>query len=312
MTGKQAARLAAQTHTLVTRFGKQRPLRAGSLLVTMLGDAIAPRGGVIALASLIELGALFGLPERLVRTSIGRLAKEDWVAAQRSGRVSHYSLTASGKVRFAQATQRIYAAAPDSWNGQWTLILIPANLKKSRDGLREELRWLGFGELNPGVFLHPSYDAASMRAQLGDIDPDGKLIVLERAAAAQTSDAELAALGWDFDELKRRYGRFIKTFAPLNEMSSASSEIDGEAAFTLRTLLLHEYRKIHLRDPLLPASLLPRNWAGTDAHALCRSLYSKVFAASERYLSVTVQTPDGSLPAPAQEVFTRFGGLPAS
>lgn len=73
----------ARTRTLLTRFRRQRPLRGGSLLVTILGDAIAPRGGTVALASLIRLAAPFGLTERLVRTSIGRLAKEHWVEFER-------------------------------------------------------------------------------------------------------------------------------------------------------------------------------------------------------------------------------------
>ncbi len=85
----------------------------------------------------------------------------------------------------------------------------------------------------------------------------------------------------------------------------------GDVAFILRTLLLHEYRKIHLRDPLLPAALLPEDWAGTDAQKLCRDLYANVFPASEQYLSATVQTQAGALPAPAAEIFQRFGGLPA-
>jgi phenylacetic acid degradation operon negative regulatory protein len=314
MTGKSVARFVAQTHALATRFGKRRPLRAGSLLVTLLGDAIAPRGGMIALTSLIELAAPFGLPERLVRTSVGRLANDDWVAAQRSGRSSYYSLTPAGKVRFAEATQRIYAAPPDSWNGQWTLIVIPPSLKKKREHLREELNWLGFGELTPGVFGHPAHNEDAIRARLAEIEPGGRLIVIQRAMVTQTSDAQLAALGWDFDELARRYRRFIKTFAPANDALPASGapESDGETAFILRTLLLHEYRKIHLRDPLLPASLLPDEWVGIEAHALCRTLYAKVFAASERYLSATVQTLNGPLPAPAAEIFKRFGGLPGS
>jgi phenylacetic acid degradation operon negative regulatory protein len=314
MTGQSTARFAAQTHALAARFGKQRPLRAGSLLVTILGDAIAPRGGMIALASLIELAEPFGLPERLVRTSIGRLANEDWVAAQRSGRSSYYSLTPNGKVRFAEATQRIYAAPPDSWNGQWTLIIIPPSLKKARERLREELSWLGFGELTPGVFGHPAHNDDAIRTRLTEIDPSGRLIVIQRAMVTQTSDAQLAALGWDFGELARRYSRFIKMFAPANDVLPAegAADTEGETAFVLRTLLLHEYRKIHLRDPLLPASLLPDKWIGADAHELCRELYAKVFAASERYLSTRVQTLTGALPAPAPEIFTRFGGLPKS
>jgi phenylacetic acid degradation operon negative regulatory protein len=99
-------------------------------------------------------------------------------------------------------------------------------------------------------------------------------------------------------------------FGPLDEALTRAVRPAGETAFVLRTLLVHEYRRIHLRDPQLPASLLPRSWAGADAHELCRNLYAKVFAASEEFLSARVQTLDGSLPAPAAEVFARFGGLP--
>jgi phenylacetic acid degradation operon negative regulatory protein len=61
---------------------------------------------------------------------------------------------------------------------------------------------------------------------------------------------------------------------------------------------------------MLPAALLPADWVGADAQQLCRDLYAKVFPASEEYLSATVQTQAGALPAPATEIFSRFGGLP--
>src|SRR5688500_10808158 len=140
MTAK-APPFVARTNALVARFRRQRPLRGGSLLVTILGDSIAPRGGSIALGSLIGLAAPLGLTDRLVRTSIGRLANEDWVSFERSGRVSFYSLTAHGRARFAEATQRIYGAAPRDWAGLWTLVVVPPALKTVRDDLRDELLW---------------------------------------------------------------------------------------------------------------------------------------------------------------------------
>jgi phenylacetic acid degradation operon negative regulatory protein len=302
--------LAQQIDTLLARFRRQRPLRGGSLLVTILGDAIAPRGGVIALGSLIELARPFGLAERHVRTSIGRLANEQWVSSERIGRSSFYRLTAPGRARFAEATQRIYGAAPPSWDGEWTLVIVPPSLGRARDGVREELTWLGFGQLTPGVFAHPTHREDTIRARVAELESAGRVIVLQRAVVTQASDAQLVAMGWDFGELARRYRRFIAMFAAVEEALAGSSAPAGEAAFVLRTLLVHEYRKIHLRDPQLPPRLLPQDWVGTDAHELCRNLYARVFAASERHLSTTVQTLNGSLPAPAAEIFTRFGGLP--
>ena len=129
MSPKSNSAFVARTNALVARFRRQRPMRGGSLLVTILGDAIAPRGGTIALASLIRLAVPFGLTERLVRTSIGRLANEEWVSFERSGRASFYSLTTNGRARFAEATQRIYGAPPQDWDGLWTMVIAPPSLK---------------------------------------------------------------------------------------------------------------------------------------------------------------------------------------
>jgi phenylacetic acid degradation operon negative regulatory protein len=77
----------------------------------------------------------------------------------------------------------------------------------------------------------------------------------------------------------------------------------------VRTLLIHEYRRLHLRDPLLPRRLLPDNWPGAQAASLCRDIYSRVFAASEAHLSQVAAQLDGPLPAPEAAVYERFGGI---
>jgi len=99
------------------------PPRARSLIVTVWGDAIAPHGGGIWLSSLIHLMAPFGVNERLVRTSVYRLVREGWLAARQDGRRSLYRLTDQGALRFAHAYQRIYAAAPYEWNGEWEIVV---------------------------------------------------------------------------------------------------------------------------------------------------------------------------------------------
>src|SRR5690349_14105471 len=94
----------AAVQALLRRLHDQQPLRGGSLIVTIFGDAIAPRGGVIALGSLIQIAGSFRLTERLVRTSVARLANEGWLEARREGRQSEYRLAPGGQQRFAEAT----------------------------------------------------------------------------------------------------------------------------------------------------------------------------------------------------------------
>ncbi|MDH3589938.1 MAG: hypothetical protein OEQ74_11100, partial [Gammaproteobacteria bacterium] len=78
---------------LVEDFRAQRPIRAGSLLITVFGDAIAPHGGTVWLGSLIRVLEGFGINQRLVRTSVFRLVKDGWLTTEQIGRRSYYSLT---------------------------------------------------------------------------------------------------------------------------------------------------------------------------------------------------------------------------
>jgi phenylacetic acid degradation operon negative regulatory protein len=77
----------------------------------------------------------------------------------------------------------------------------------------------------------------------------------------------------------------------------------------VRTLLIHEYRRLHLRDPLLPPRLLRPDWPGRRAAALCRDIYARVFSASEGHLSRAAAQLDGPLPPPDASVTQRFGGI---
>src|SRR5216684_1662486 len=150
---------------LVARFRRQRPLRGGSLIVTLFGDSIMPRGGAIALGSLIELAAPFGLNERLVRTATARLAHDGWLEGRRAGKLSEYHLSKNGRARFAEATKRIYGEPDKEWSGRWTLIVVPPMRAAERNEIREELVWRGFGEISANVFAHPEFDSKDLGAQ---------------------------------------------------------------------------------------------------------------------------------------------------
>src|ERR1700761_14751 len=186
---------------LLKKFHRQRPIRGGSLLITIFGDSIAPRGGAITLGSLISLAHPFGLTERLVRTSVARLAVDGWLIARRDGRRSEYSITATGRDRFAEATRRIYGAIPDSWSGEWTLLVLPTINGTRRQDVRDELRWLGFGQINPGVFAHPNWSVEEARAGLKDVEDAKEGVLLKSSSEGSEADRRLVAAGWDLGDL---------------------------------------------------------------------------------------------------------------
>ena len=290
---------------LLARFRRQRPLRAGSLLITVVGDSIAPHGGAVSLASLIRLAAPFGVSERLVRTSVGRLAMDGRLTCRRVGRQSEYALAEEGAAVFAAAAERIYAIAPPRWDGAWTMIVFARWPGASRDRLRHELRFAGFGEPVAGLFLHPFASLAQAAMLVRKLDPEGCATLLRTEPGVAPSGAGLTGHGWDLGGLDRRYREFIRRFGPLASIGG----LGPPHAFQLRTLLIHEYRRIHLLDPDLPADLLPKAWAGTEARSLCSAIYRQVFDAAEAHLASDAERVDGALPHASREVRRRFGGL---
>ena len=68
--------IAGFTQPLIEHFKRRKPLRTGSLIVTIFGDSVAPRGGVVSLGSLIGVLDPLGISHRLVRTAVYRLVQE--------------------------------------------------------------------------------------------------------------------------------------------------------------------------------------------------------------------------------------------
>jgi len=301
--------VATATQSLLRRFQSQRPIRGGSLLVTIFGDAVAPRGGIVTLGSLIQLAAPFGLTERLVRTSVARLAQDGWLVARRDGRLSEYRLAPRGEQRFAEATQRIYSKGPVDWDGHWTVLILPPNGRQRRDTLRDGLRWLGFGQVSPGVFAHPNSDLRQARKWLHSLEVGKDALLLKASSEDAGIDQAVVAAGWDLGELARRYKRFADAFSVVDAALSSRESVTPQSAFVIRTLLIHDYRKIHLQDPLLPPALLPSDWVGSRAYDTCAQLYGKVFNAAEDYLTSTASTLEAGLPQADPAVYERFGGI---
>jgi phenylacetic acid degradation operon negative regulatory protein len=304
-----SSEIDAATRALATVFRRRRPLRGGSLIVTIFGDAIAPRGGAISLGSLIKLCSPFGITERLVRTSVARLAQDGWLTAKRHGRHSEYHLSARGLRRFADATRRIYSAGPDRWNGLWTLVLLPAGDPEAKEAVRKELSWLGFGQPMPGIMVHATRSAADTREQIANVQGASGVTIFEARNDNPEADRRFASESRDLRDLAARYRTMVAAFEPIEAAADSSSRPAPLAAFIIRTLLIHEYRKIQLRDPALPASLLPADWVGTRAYELCRDLYGYVFDPAETYLSIEGSLLNGGLPRVDEDALQRFGGV---
>jgi phenylacetic acid degradation operon negative regulatory protein len=292
---------------------EEHPARANSLVITLYGDFIAPHGGTVWLGSVIKLVEPLGLNERVVRTTVYRLSQEKWLVSEQIGRKSYYSLTASGRRRFEQAYRRIYHVPQETWNGEWQLVVLPSSLPTNqRDALRKELIWAGYGPLAPGVLAHPSTNTDHLLNVLQDTATHDKVVAMTASNIGALNSRPLQELVhecWNLDAIAATYRQFIERLRPVLRALRSARELDPEQCFLIQTLLMHDFRRVLLHDPLLPAPLLPRDWSGGVARELCRDIYRLTFRAAQQHLLQLCETPDGPLPPAAPYFYARFGGL---
>lgn len=284
---------------LRARFERRRPIRAGSLIVTLYGDAIAPRGGSLWLGSLNHLMAPFGIEPGLVRTAMSRLVSEGWFERNRVGKSSYYKLSPRGADEFAEAGELIYRVGEEPWDGRLGIVVLMSEDAKSRQVRREALAGAGYGQLAPNVMIQPR-PATSPPPAADDI------LLTTTADAELASLARLAGSAWSLEPLAAAYTSFIEDIGPLARSSRSIERLTETDAFLLRILLIHEWRRIVLRDPALPRELLPPDWPGTRARDLCATVYRAAREGCERFLDANAVDERGRLPPPRRHFARRF------
>src|SRR3954469_23153578 len=274
---------------------KREPSRTGSIVITVFGDAIVPRGGSVALGTLLEFFAAIDVDSSVVRTAMSRLTADGWFEREKVGRNSFYHLVKRERLTFDIATKHIYGPPASDWTGRFELLLIANG--GDRDVAREALENAGFGSPLPGVWVAPSgapipeEASGAIRLEVSAEDDSGRRLLSESWPLQRTADA---------------YQKFMKTFEPLRGWLSRERQISDADAFTARILLIPHYRRVVLRDPLLPAALLPRDWPGRAARKLCGEIYRGVLPSSEQWLDRHASNENGPLPAAGKELSRRF------
>src|SRR5437763_14408425 len=275
---------------------KREPSRTGSIVITVFGDAIVPRGGSVWLGTLLEFFKGLDIDSGVVRTAMSRLATDGWLERNKVGRNSFYRLNAKGRQTFDTATKHIYDPPLSDWTGRFELLLIGNG--EDRDAARDALKNAGFGSPLPGVWVAPSgvpvpeEASGAIRLEVSAEDDSGRRLLSESWPLHRTADA---------------YQKFMKTFELLHGWIIKGERLTEADAFTARILLIHHYRRVVLRDPLLPTALLPSYWPGRAARSLCGEIYRALLPAAEQWLDRHATNENGPLPKPGAELSKRFG-----
>ena len=285
-----------------------------ALIGTIYGDMLVPHGGAVWLASLVGLADRFGVAEYLARTSALRLVHDGWLHPTRIGKFSFYSMTEEHVLRLKKHYPRVYGPPVLSWSGTWYILLagVSGLNAKQLGNLWSELRWNGVGRLSSDIFISAAESIEVVEFLFQELDLRERIEVM-RAESILPKDENLlrgiVKKAWDIPRIAALYERFLSRFRPFWLDLDRGFVPDGETAFILRTLLIHEYRSAVLQDPRLPKDLLPDPWAGMSAFTLCKSIYQALLQPSEAFLRDHVRSADGPMGDAGDLLYQRFGGL---
>ncbi|CAA0175105.1 phenylacetic acid degradation operon negative regulatory protein PaaX [Acinetobacter baumannii] len=310
--------MSAKIQQIIDSVVKNETLSGTSLISTIFGDSVLHRGGNISLASLIQLLELFGFNDRAVRTSVFRLVKNDWLCSDKIGRTSFYRITDSSRSTYLQAEQRIYNDQMKEWDHYWDLILMSSLDTENKALLKKELEWLGFANISTNLMAYPGCNRIELQRLLVDLNMSEQVVVF-KAETLQLFNNSVDTIGrmlrtnWPIDELRQRYLQFLDIFREIGVLLMQENEqLEPVQAFQIRTLLIHYYRRILLKDPALPLELLPTDWPAINARTLSMNIYKKVFEPADEYFLSVAATAEGPMPNATAHYWRRFGGLVAT
>jgi phenylacetic acid degradation operon negative regulatory protein len=236
---------------------------ARSLLLTVLGEFVLPRGEPVWTQVLIDVLGALSVEPKSARQALARTAAEGLLVSDRAGRRVRWSLSEQGRTLLTDGAARIYGfgKGQPAWDGRWLVLLVsvPEARRQLRHRLRTRLAWAGLGSPAPGVWVTPDPakqdEVADVVADLGLAEVSSSFVGRFGAIGAER---DVVAQAWDLAGVEKAYEEFLATFAEPGPGDPLVRQI----------LLVHAWRRFPFLDPRLPAELLPADWAGRRAAAL--------------------------------------------
>lgn len=260
-------------------------MKPRSIVFTLYGDYLRYCGaGEAPLSGLTELLSLFEVEPATSRMVMSRLRSEGWFVSRRHGRQTTYLLSESGFKLLDEGRERIFRHDPYHWGGSWTMVTTRTGDRTARDELRRSLTWLGFGLLQPAVWLAPGDRRDAARAAI----PEGSDVSAD-VFLTRTDDLEhdrgLAGRCWDLNAINLEYQRFFR------KHDRPTDTLGDERALIRSVELTDDYRRFPFTDPDLPSELLPADWSGWRAHRLFAEMHNELCERAEAAVGRIVGLP---------------------
>lgn len=264
--------------------------RTGAPTRTLVLSAIDVNGHLHA-EPLFAVATAAGHSDKAMRDCLARIVGEGLLAlVEGRGRSAHYRVTGTGRsaldadLGWTAFAHRIDAGL-EPWDRTWRLIglAIPEKRRGARDALRSLLVEFGAAPLQPGLYVH-AYELGSFVRQLADhlrvADGVAELATRTIRIGDIRRDEDLVNRLWPFADLAARYESIQRRLTSIARRASTDTGDRLAAAMFSATV---DMETVLRNDPLLPAELLPADWAGSRARQAFRVAHSAVSEHSDLF-----------------------------
>lgn len=232
--------------TAVIRLTDPQNQRVWSIIVSLLGDlAQGPEDRIFG-SALTQIIQPMGIKPEAIRVALHRLRKDGWIESTRSGRASIHFLTEFGRSQSARVTPRIYdrdPVIPERWH------LVVAEDGGSQQTLHDLLLTETYVQIGKNVALGAGMLPRDCDDLVGfDVDA----LTAPGWLQSRICPPDLISA---CDSLRTDLLAVIDT-RPQGWHPSAMQ------VATLRTLVVHRWRRVALRFPDVPPLFFPEDWAG--------------------------------------------------
>ncbi len=282
----------ATLQTLIDDISREQSLKTWSLIMTFVGDAVVPRSGEIASSSLQAIMTQLGFDNGAVRTALSRLTSDGQLTRTRLGRNSYYSLAPSQLEQFAAAEKRIYASTTQqSGDKQCRLIVMePGKPLNNTPDVSTPLM------LSKELAL--VFNDASEQSPL-----KGQHCIMDGQCNTLPSDLLNNIVP---ESMISKHQTLVEHFEQLD----ASKLNTAKEITAYRCLLIHEWRRLKLKTPDIPLSLIDKDHPIRITHEFVAAKYDQIRDKSDVWLNEHAENSSGALGAPLQRYTKRFGLKP--
>lgn len=263
------------------------PPQPQDLVLTLLADNVRRRREEVWSGGVVTLLDEFGFSAGASRVALARLARRELIAPEKRGRTVSYRLTERAERVLDDGDRRIFSLGTFSYDEGIVTILIhslPEQMRVERGRLGRQLRFLGFGTTQDGVWIGAGHRDEELLAIVDKLGVGSFSSIVTGCLLGRPDLQSVIDRAWDFPRLSAGYSAFVDAFGKFGDRPPSS---DHEA-FLVRTQAMHNYRQFPAMDPGIQSARHPAPAIKSAAIETFTRIYSSYEAAAHRYFDSIV------------------------